>query len=46
MGSERKTVENLSVFKVDVDKRVLIVEGAVPGAVGSVVYVRKSNKKG
>lgn len=46
MGSDRKTIENLAIFKVDSEKKLLIVRGAVPGAIGAVVYVKKSNKKG
>jgi large subunit ribosomal protein L3 len=45
MGYDRVTVENLRVFKVDEEKQVIIVEGAIPGCRGSLVYVRKAMKK-
>ncbi len=49
MGDERVTVKNLTVARVDVENNLLMVRGAVPGANGSVVVVRKSaarKKKG
>lgn len=42
MGDERVTVKGLTVAKVDVENNLLLVRGAVPGANGSVVIVRKS----
>jgi large subunit ribosomal protein L3 len=44
MGDERKTVQNLKVVQVRVDENVLLVSGAVPGAVGSYVLVRPAIK--
>jgi large subunit ribosomal protein L3 len=44
MGSDRVTVKNLRVVRVDTEKNLLLVRGAVPGAVGSKVVVRKSQK--
>lgn len=44
MGSVRSTVQNLEVVKVDIDKNVLLVKGAVPGYKGSVVAVRETVK--
>ncbi len=46
MGSERVTVKNLRVVRVDEEKNLLLVRGAVPGAVGSSVIVRKSRRGG
>jgi large subunit ribosomal protein L3 len=40
MGNERHTTANLKVVKVDAEKNLLLVKGAVPGAVGSYVVVR------
>ena len=40
-GVERVTVRNLRVVKVEADKGVIFVEGAVPGCRGGVVSVRK-----
>jgi large subunit ribosomal protein L3 len=42
MGDERVTVKGLTVAKVDADNNLLMVRGAVPGANGSVVVVKKS----
>ena len=41
MGGDRVTVRNLRVLKVDEEHHVLVVKGAVPGAPGGVVMVRK-----
>ena len=42
MGGDRVTVRNLRVVQVDAEQHVLIVKGAVPGARGGVVIVRKA----
>src|SRR5436190_4927512 len=42
MGDARVTVEGLTVAKVDAENNLLMVRGAVPGANGSVVVVKKS----
>lgn len=42
MGNEQVTVLNLDVIKVDAELGVIAVKGAIPGAKGSVVYVRNS----
>lgn len=44
MGNRRVTVQNLEVVQVDRENNLLIVRGAVPGAVGTMVVVRKSVK--
>ena len=41
MGDERVTVRNLTVARVDVENNLLMVRGAVPGANGSVVLIKK-----
>ncbi len=46
MGDERVTVKNLTVARVDVENNLLMVRGAVPGANGSVVVVRKAERQG
>lgn len=40
MGTDRKTAVNLQVVKIDSNKNLLLVEGAVPGYNGSFVIVR------
>jgi large subunit ribosomal protein L3 len=42
MGDERVTVRNLTVARVDVENNLLMVRGAVPGANGSVVIIKKA----
>ena len=45
MGDERVTVKGLTVARVDVENNLLMVRGAVPGANGSVVVVRKAARQ-
>ncbi|MBE7516169.1 MAG: 50S ribosomal protein L3 [Chloracidobacterium sp.] len=42
MGDERVTVRGLTIAKVDTENDLIMVRGAVPGANGSLVVVRKS----
>jgi len=42
MGDARVTVKGLTVAKVDVENNLIMVRGAVPGANGSLVVVKKS----
>lgn len=44
MGQVRRTVENLSVVRIDAERNLLLIRGAVPGAPGSQVIVRPSVK--
>ena len=41
MGDEQQTVRNLLVAKVDAERNLLYVRGAVPGPVNGVVYIQK-----
>ena len=43
-GSERVTVQNLEIVKVDTARNVLLVKGAIPGAKGGIVTIQKSVK--
>ncbi|MDA8122349.1 MAG: 50S ribosomal protein L3 [Deltaproteobacteria bacterium] len=45
-GDERVTTLNLKVVKVQPEKNLLLVRGAVPGARNSFVFVRHAVKKG
>ncbi len=45
MGSERVTVRNLKVVETDKDQNLLVVRGAVPGAVGGYLLIRKGAAK-
>jgi large subunit ribosomal protein L3 len=44
MGNERRTIENLVVVRVDAERNLLLIRGAVPGAPGGQVIVRPSVK--
>lgn len=44
MGAERVTVPNLEVVRVDVERNLILVKGAIPGAPGSDVIVRPAAK--
>ena len=43
-GNEQVTILNLAVVKIDADKNLIAVKGAVPGAKGGVVFIRDSVK--
>jgi large subunit ribosomal protein L3 len=45
MGGETVTVANLRIVKIDADRGILLVEGAVPGARGGVVTITSAKKK-
>ena len=42
MGSDRVTVKGLKVIKIDKENNLLIIKGAVPGRIGSVVEIVES----
>ena len=44
MGGDRVTAMNLRVHAVDLDKGLILVKGAVPGARGRIVFVRNAVK--
>lgn len=43
-GNEQVTILNLEVVKVDSDKNLIAVKGAVPGSRGGIVFIRDSVK--
>ncbi len=43
-GNEQVTVLNLEVVKIDAEKGLIAVKGAVPGAKGGIVFIRDSVK--
>lgn len=45
MGDARVTVKGLMVAKVDAENNIIMIRGALPGANGSLVVVKKANKK-
>ena len=44
-GNERVTVKNLTVAKVDAERNLLFIKGAIPGAKGNVVVVKTKRLK-
>jgi len=44
-GCETVTIQNLEVVRVDEDKNLLLIKGAIPGARNSLVFVKKAKKK-
>ncbi|SEP63970.1 large subunit ribosomal protein L3 [Ectothiorhodospira magna] len=44
MGNERCTVQNLEVVRVDAERNLLLIRGAVPGSTGGDVLVRPAVK--
>jgi large subunit ribosomal protein L3 len=46
MGHERQTTQSLTVHKVDVERGLLLIKGAIPGPKGGLVLVRSAAKGG
>jgi large subunit ribosomal protein L3 len=44
MGNERRTMQNLEVVRVDVDKNLLLIKGAVPGAKGGSLIIKQTTR--
>ena len=44
MGVERVTTQNLEVVRVDAERNLILIKGAVPGAAGGIVMIRPSVK--
>lgn len=44
MGHERVTVQNLEVVKVDAEKNLILIKGAVPGPKGGLLTIKQSVK--
>ncbi len=42
MGGKKSTIKNLNIVKIDKDRNLLIVKGAVPGPNGGFITMRKS----
>ena len=43
-GNEQVTVQNLDVVRVDEEKNLIAIKGAIPGAKGSIVFIRDTVK--
>lgn len=44
MGNVRVTTQNLQVVRVDIDRNLLLIKGAIPGAAGGDVVVNPAGK--
>lgn len=44
MGAEKVTVQNLEVVRVDPEKNLIIIKGAVPGPKGTVLFIKDTVK--
>ena len=44
MGHERQTTHGLTVHKVDAERGLLLIKGAIPGPKGGLVLVRTAAK--
>jgi large subunit ribosomal protein L3 len=43
MGSEQVTVRNLEIIGVKADQNILLIKGAIPGAIGTMVEIKKES---
>ncbi|MEG1508862.1 MAG: 50S ribosomal protein L3 [Clostridia bacterium] len=43
-GNEKSTIQNLKVVKIDKDRNLLLIKGAVPGSKGGIVIIKQSVK--
>ena len=43
-GHEQVTVLNLNIVKIDTEKNLIAIKGAIPGAKGGIVFIRDSVK--
>jgi large subunit ribosomal protein L3 len=46
MGTDQVTVRNLEIIEVDAEENVIMVKGALPGANGSYVMIRRTKARG
>ena len=46
LGSVKTTVQNLQIVRVDAERNLLLIKGAVPGSKGGDVVVRPAVKAG
>jgi len=44
MGAKQRTIQNLEIVKIDVEKSIILVKGSVPGANGETVLIRSAIK--
>lgn len=44
LGNKQRTVQNLEVVRVDVDKNLLLIKGAVPGSKGGELIIKQTTR--
>ena len=44
MGNDRYTAQNLTIMRIDADKNLIAVKGAVPGVKGALVQISDASK--
>jgi large subunit ribosomal protein L3 len=44
MGTDKITVQNLDVVRVDAEKKLILIKGAVPGPKGGLVFIKDTVK--
>lgn len=44
MGAKQRTIQNLEIVRVDLEKNIVLVKGSVPGANGDTVLIRSAIK--
>ena len=46
LGDVRRTTQNLEIVRVDADRQLLLIKGAIPGSKGGDVMIRPAVKAG
>lgn len=44
MGIDTVTIQNLTVHSIDAEKSLILIKGAIPGAIGSAVFIHSASK--
>jgi len=45
MGTDQVTTKNIQVVEIDAENNILVVKGAVPGAISSYVTIHKAGTR-
>jgi large subunit ribosomal protein L3 len=46
LGAVRRTTQNLEIVRVDAERQLLLIKGAIPGSKGGDVMIRPAVKAG
>ena len=44
LGDEKVTIQNLDIIKIDAEKNIIAIKGAIPGPKGGLVIIKNSVK--